>query len=586
MFIRNKAVVKLGLVSLVTIFAIASVSFLLPGFSQASYTVDDFFISLIENSADLTEGIAIFELKNPTLVPMDINKTVLNLRLQNEAGATHISSIEYLILQNVSYPNNITDYSTECSNSTSQNGTIVTSCSIQANRWYWDNYTMERFVPLNSVKIQPGESARIKVIAHWKAKLGTNNREWFPQVTVAGNTYEQTRWAWWNITFAKKKLVTITNPMAEYQIRINVTYDSDMNSDFSDLRFTNASENQELSYYVFNKVNSYYADVFVRTRDSGDIYMYYGNSSATSRSNGDAVFLIFDNFTGNSLNTTKWDSTGGCINVSGGYLVENTSAVFPCKWQSARLFDTNAGVEVFLKVNASTNIGNNLGIWDRISGDLSGTHLDSATKLRNCDDTQCASISSVNTENWAGSAFSEFNLTFKTGSGGATNLTRSNGNSWTNIYNVASSGSRPVGAHQAFDWGFEYFDYIFVANYTFPRPTYIMGEEQSQFTEAEAIMAITNGVRNSTLGSSAPAYKYQQVYTRNSSDQILKTFDIVTSNETGVKRWLFNYVNSTDSPSGIANMTPVVFVHEIRESEGLTGQQITDRISKFINETA
>lgn len=36
------------------------------------------------------------------------------------------------------------------------------------------------------------------------------------------------------------------------------------------------------------------------------IYMYYGNSGATSLSNGNSVFEFFDDFSGTTLNTGKW----------------------------------------------------------------------------------------------------------------------------------------------------------------------------------------------------------------------------------------------------------------------------------------
>jgi hypothetical protein len=40
------------------------------------------------------------------------------------------------------------------------------------------------------------------------------------------------------------------------------------------------------------------------------IYLKYGNSSATTTSNGDNTFLFFDDFLGTSLDSTKWDIVG------------------------------------------------------------------------------------------------------------------------------------------------------------------------------------------------------------------------------------------------------------------------------------
>jgi len=47
-----------------------------------------------------------------------------------------------------------------------------------------------------------------------------------------------------------------------------------------------------------------------------NIYVYYGNSSAASNSNGEAVFDFFDDFNGSSIDTSKWtitDATGWSV---------------------------------------------------------------------------------------------------------------------------------------------------------------------------------------------------------------------------------------------------------------------------------
>ncbi len=52
--------------------------------------------------------------------------------------------------------------------------------------------------------------------------------------------------------------------------------------------------------------------------------IYYGNPNAVSRSDGDKVFEFFDDFNGNSLNTSKWtvsiNNNGGTYEVAGGKL--------------------------------------------------------------------------------------------------------------------------------------------------------------------------------------------------------------------------------------------------------------------------
>ena len=55
-----------------------------------------------------------------------------------------------------------------------------------------------------------------------------------------------------------------------------------MQTDFDDLRFLNGSENEELKYYLEDKVDSDYANVWVRVpylgaSENNTIYMYYKN---------------------------------------------------------------------------------------------------------------------------------------------------------------------------------------------------------------------------------------------------------------------------------------------------------------------
>ncbi|MCX6354291.1 MAG: DUF2341 domain-containing protein [Candidatus Aureabacteria bacterium] len=58
---------------------------------------------------------------------------------------------------------------------------------------------------------------------------------------------------WYNPGWLYRKPVTINNTgsaLANYQVKINVTYDSDMKSDFSDLRFTDSDGTTLLNYWV------------------------------------------------------------------------------------------------------------------------------------------------------------------------------------------------------------------------------------------------------------------------------------------------------------------------------------------------
>jgi len=120
--------------------------------------------------------------------------------------------------------------------------------------------------------------------------------------------------------------------VTDYQIRITVHYGSGTDSgehvylngkcrtDFGDIRFTDSSGTL-LSYFLEEKVNSNYAVFWVKipsipaSPNTVTIYIYYGNPSATTISNGEATFpWLFDDFANYNINdtpnTTDWDTSG------------------------------------------------------------------------------------------------------------------------------------------------------------------------------------------------------------------------------------------------------------------------------------
>jgi hypothetical protein len=128
-----------------------------------------------------------------------------------------------------------------------------------------------------------------------------------------------------------------------YQVQIIVSYykgtDSGntvylggkCNPDFSDIRFTASDGTTLLSYWIEEMVNSDHATVWVKINDDlstnpATIYIYYGNPNATSQSNGDYVFPLFDDFLGSSLNTNKWTVDSGIVYSIANSLLKITDA--------------------------------------------------------------------------------------------------------------------------------------------------------------------------------------------------------------------------------------------------------------------
>jgi len=123
--------------------------------------------------------------------------------------------------------------------------------------------------------------------------------------------------------YAKRQPITINSASAltDYQVKLTVAYDTDMQPDFDDLRFTSSDQTTELSYWLESKTDSTTATIWVKIPSlaSGDntIYMYYANASATTASNGDNTFLLFDDFLGTTLDTNKWTVVSGTPTVGG-----------------------------------------------------------------------------------------------------------------------------------------------------------------------------------------------------------------------------------------------------------------------------
>lgn len=115
--------------------------------------------------------------------------------------------------------------------------------------------------------------------------------------------------------YNKRKQIVLSNSgsaLTDHQILVSVSYDSDMQADFDDIRFVSGAS--ELNYWLESKTDSVSANFWVKIpsipNGISNIYMYYGNASSTSNSSGENTFPFFDHFEGSSVDTNKWTITG------------------------------------------------------------------------------------------------------------------------------------------------------------------------------------------------------------------------------------------------------------------------------------
>jgi len=129
----------------------------------------------------------------------------------------------------------------------------------------------------------------------------------------------------WLTGWNYRKTITVNNTsggiLYNYQVKLTVPYSANMQTDFDDIRFATLTDSN-LSYWLESKTDSTTASFWIMIPSlavgSNSIYMYYGNSSAASASNGDATFVFFDDFSGTSFDSNKW-TTQSSPTVSGGY---------------------------------------------------------------------------------------------------------------------------------------------------------------------------------------------------------------------------------------------------------------------------
>ncbi len=160
------------------------------------------------------------------------------------------------------------------------------------------------------------------------------------EVSLGGNTssasttiqIEPTLGIYWLSGWSYRRPITISSTVDvnDYTVKIELnTSNFDFNKanpDGSDIRFTLDDGTTTIPYWI-EIWSPTFARIWVRVpriqAPSTTIYLYYGNPSATSESNGYQTFLFFDDFEGNTLNP-QWDYNASqgttTIEVNNGFL--------------------------------------------------------------------------------------------------------------------------------------------------------------------------------------------------------------------------------------------------------------------------
>jgi hypothetical protein len=187
---------------------------------------------------------------------------------------------------------------------------------------------------------------------------------------------------WYDPLWDYRKSITIEQDSgiagADFQVLVQVTYDSHMEADFADIRFVDDDHATLLDYWLESK-NATSATFWVEVKDylsvnvsPMTIYMYYGNDAVSTTSNGENTFLFFDNFT--TLDADKW-SWSANVAVSSGIVIIGDAGGYANKYLKS---DDTFGDSVSLSA-LSRNGGqlkHNLGFATTVpnAGDQAASH--------------------------------------------------------------------------------------------------------------------------------------------------------------------------------------------------------------------
>ncbi|MEK6924292.1 MAG: DUF2341 domain-containing protein, partial [Candidatus Micrarchaeota archaeon] len=149
----------------------------------------------------------------------------------------------------------------------------------------------------------------------------------------------------YNATWFKRKTINASvggeSNLTNYQVLVNVTYEPEMNADFSDLFFTQLAANGTeiaLPFFTENKSDSKYAMAWFKAlllpnNTNATVYAYYGGGAgAPNVSNHANTMMFYDGFDGGSLGSRWQYYTGvsGIVSVANGFLrVEDSNGDSP-----------------------------------------------------------------------------------------------------------------------------------------------------------------------------------------------------------------------------------------------------------------
>ncbi|NMB57020.1 DUF2341 domain-containing protein [Candidatus Beckwithbacteria bacterium] len=220
----------------------------------------------------------------------------------------------------------------------------------------------------------------------------------------------------WLTGYTYRKAITVTGSNAglqtDYQIKIIINEGSGTDTastvylsnhalaSFNDLRFTQSDGNTLLDYWIESN-SSGVATVWIecnsipQSPSTATFYLYYGNSSASSASNGANTFPFYDDFNDNSVDSNLWT------------VASSGSATYSESGNSAKVSGTSSGTWVLSYFRTKTAFGSGYAVRSRQYYTLNSGNFCSYSGFADNTHTSCFDLNNSvvltnNQFNWSG----------------------------------------------------------------------------------------------------------------------------------------------------------------------------------------
>lgn len=326
--------------------------------SQTSiYDKEGIFISLKSNDAYKKE--AVFTINNPSVSALD--KSNIELRFNEVCGeVTSYQVLKRTLCHSVKY---YYDTYQECEyNSTLKKEGCVEEINLSSYQ-YTDIYRL-CYEPIDNI---PAGEEDYKIQASISIEECNNGKwgyavDWIPSITIEGKTYEEEAWAWFNVSYDRRRNVT---NLTSSDIALSINGTNGWNNTHIWINPSQCPGTQIIQiYYSSTNISDYQIvcnETTIMNFDTEGTGRDY-NASGVYRNTAKSILhmgetgVVVDS--SNYANATNHGATWGVSNgkYGGGYFLDGTNDYINYTQTSLdRIFDNNFSVIFWFNINWTTS---------------------------------------------------------------------------------------------------------------------------------------------------------------------------------------------------------------------------------------